>query len=1163
MLANKEKPNDSRLKVQEALQEEAYKGIVRIDSQTMRQIGVRAGDIIEIEGGRKTLGIADRAYPTDIGQSIIRMDGILRRNARTGIGELVIVRRADIKEAKSIIIAPAQQGVMIQADPEIFKRGLLGRPIIKGDIISMGGARSRRRTMAGTQFEDIFEDSANIFDVFSRGFGGFGLGNLKFIVAETNPKQAVIVTENTEITLSSKSIQIAEESHVPEVTYEDIGGLTEEVKKIREMVELPLKHPELFEKLGVEPPKGVLLHGPPGCLTGETLVALEDGRLVRMEEIGKNLIPGIHIADLPIYPPASAKAIHIYDVPETIEVILKRGKRIRMTPNHPLMTNESWKEAEKLKVDDKVKILNWIPSPINYVPINFILDEKRVRGHCIIPAIWDERLALLLGIFTAEGSVEKWRIKFTINKKEKELKETIIDLISKLFEVKVTELPDPQKNALRLRFSHRYLEDFFRRFWQKEKMIPTPILLSPNSVAANFLRGLFEGDGSVVKSSPKYDRCITLKSKSRKLVEEVQILLLRWSIRSSILKYVSKFWGEVYTLKITGRSNLLKFKENIEFLSEEKKEKLNNLIVSYKLARTNEDISEYEPIKEIKKIHGWQRVYDFEVPTTNSFFSNGVLSHNTGKTLLAKAVANESEANFLLINGPELTSKFYGETEKRIREIFSEAEKNAPSIIFIDEIDSIAPKREETYGEVERRMVSQLLTMMDGLKGRGKVVVIGATNRPNAIDPALRRPGRFDREINTGVPNRKGRLNILQIHTRNMPFGDDIDLERLAEITHGFVGADIAALTKEAAMNVLRRILPNIDLKDESELSPAILEKLVIKSQDFNEALKIVRPSALREVLIESPNVHWEEIGGLEQLKQELKEAVEWPLKHPQVFTTMGIRAPRGILLYGPPGTGKTLLAKAVASESEANFIYIKGPELISKWVGDSEKGIRKVFEKARQASPAIIFFDELDAIANTRGMDEGSHATGRVVNQLLTEMDGLQELTNVVVIGATNRVDMIDPALLRPGRFDKILSTPIPSESGRERIFRIHTSKMPIDYDSVAKEDYSLIKQEIKNTDSDEEKELTNKDIFFIILSKKTQGYVGADIEAVCREAALIALRKNLESRQVKMENFEEALKKTKPSIRGEVLKVYEEMEEDYINKARASIQKVPTYLG
>ena len=757
--------SEIKLKVMEALQEEAYKGIVRIDSQTMKLINVHPGDVIEIEGGRITLGIVDRAYPTDIGQQIIRMDGILRRNAKTGIGEAVTIRRADVKEAKNITIAPAQKGVMIQANPEIFKRGLLGRPIVKGDIVVLGGAKSRRQTMTGSPFEEIF-------DVFEQNFmGNFGFGGLKFIVAETTPKQPVIITENTVVNISSKALDVTEEQ-VPEVTYEDIGGLSEEIKKIREMVELPLKHPEIFERLGIEPPKGVLLHGPPG----------------------------------------------------------------------------------------------------------------------------------------------------------------------------------------------------------------------------------------------------------------------------------------------------------------------------------------------------------------------------TGKTLLAKAVANEVDANFILVNGPELTSKFYGESEKKIRSIFEKAEKEAPSIIFFDEIDAIAPKREETYGEVERRMVAQLLATMDGMKSRGKVVVIGATNRPNSLDPALRRPGRFDREIDIGVPAKPGRLNILKIHTRNMPLTADVDLEQIAGITHGFVGADLAALCKEAAINVLRKVLPDLNFKQEEQISEEILKKLQVTNEDFMEALKIVRPSAMREVLIETPNIKWKDIGGLEKLKQELKEAVEWPFKYPKAFTRLGIKPPRGILMYGPPGTGKTLLAKAVANESEANFISVKGPELISKWVGESEKGIRKIFEKARQAAPTIIFFDEIDSIASIRGTDIGSKATERMVNQLLTEIDGLEELHDVVVIAATNRPDLIDPALLRPGRFDRIISTTLPDEVARLDIFKIHTRTMPL-----------------------------TKDVDLEKLAQETQNYVGADIEAVCREAGLLALRENIKAKEVSMKFFEAALHKVKPSIREEDAKAYSALEDEIRTARSAAISKkeMVNYLG
>jgi len=760
-----EKTPEVKLKVREALQEEAYKGIIRMDSQTMRDIGVRPGDIVEIEGGRKTVGIVDRAYPTDVGQAVIRMDGIMRRNAKTSLGEYIIVRRADVKEAKNITIAPAQKGVTIQADPIIFKRGLLGRALMKGDQVALGGSRKRRRMMEGGPFEDLF-------DILEPDFGVFGFSGLKFIVVNTDPGQAVLVTENTEVVLNTKSVGVSEEKIV-DVTYEDIGGLTDEVKKIREMVELPLKHPELFTRLGVEPPKGVLLHGPPG----------------------------------------------------------------------------------------------------------------------------------------------------------------------------------------------------------------------------------------------------------------------------------------------------------------------------------------------------------------------------TGKTLLAKAVANETNAHFIHLDGPSVMSKYVGEAEKRIRDIFEEAEKGAPSIIFIDEIDAIASKREESYGEVERRVVAQLLSVMDGLKSRGKVIVIAATNRPNSIDPALRRPGRFDREIEIGVPKQEGRLQILKIHTRNMPLTKDVELNELARVTHGFVGADLESLCKEAAMVVLRRLFPDMQSKKDEQISPEILDKLIIGMGDFKEALKLVRPSALREVLIERPTQTWEEIGGLEIVKQELKEAVEWPLKYPGIFKNLGVTAPKGILLYGPPGTGKTLLAKAVANESESNFILVNGPELLNKYVGESERGVRKIFEKARQASPSIIFFDEIDSIAPKRGRAFDSGVTERLVNQLLTEMDGLQELNDVIIIGATNRPDIIDPALLRPGRFDRVILTPVPDDKARLQVLKIHTKNMPL-----------------------------AKDVDLDVIAEKTQNYVGSDMQALCREAAILALRKDMNSKQVTMKDFNEALKKVRASVTQEDIKKYEEIEDEYLRTARgAGIREkdVINYMG
>jgi len=769
---SQEKIQGIKLRVAEALQDDAYKGIARIDYDVMKELGVRRGDVVSIKGERETIAIVDKAYPADVGEGIIRIDGIIRKNARRGVSENVVVKQADIKEAKKIVIAPAQKGIMVQGDPEQLKAGLLGRPVFKGDIVVIGGVQRRKDIMSDDNgMEDIF---GNLNEMLGgMGFNGMGGGiqPIRFIIINTNPNTACIITEKTQLVLNNKAVDVAEESGIPQITYEDIGGLTDEVKKIQEMVEVPLKHPEIFERLGIEPPKGVLLHGPPG----------------------------------------------------------------------------------------------------------------------------------------------------------------------------------------------------------------------------------------------------------------------------------------------------------------------------------------------------------------------------TGKTLLAKAVATESEANFMLLNGPEIMSKFYGESEKKIRDIFDEAEKNSPSIIFIDEIDAIAPKREDVQGEVERRVVSQLLTMMDGLNARGKVIVIGATNRPNALDEALRRPGRFDRELEIRAPDKKGRLQILKIHTRTMPLTKDVDLDYLASKTHGFVGADINALAKEAAMVVLRRLLPKLELKEDEPIPEDVLKELRISKKDFEDALKMVRPSAMREVLVETPNVNWEDVGGLDKVKQELKEAVEWPLKFPDSFKRLGIRPPQGILLYGPPGTGKTLLAKAVAKESEANFIQVKGPSLLSMWVGKSEEGVRKIFERARQVSPCIIFFDEIDSLAGKRGLEHGQKVTERVLNQLLAEMDGIEDLSNVVVIAATNRPDMLDSALLRPGRFDRIQLVTSPNKEGREAIFKIHTKKMPL-----------------------------GKDVNINRLIEQTEGYVGADIESLVREAAMLALRENIEAAEVKMKYFEDALRKVSASVtKGDVDK-YRRIETEYLKSAKAALdQPSAGYLG
>ncbi|CAG1009457.1 cell division protease FtsH [Methanosarcinales archaeon] len=669
------------LRVAEAHHRDVGRDIARIDRDIMEQIGILSGDVVMVVGKEKACVIVAPGYPEDQGMDLIRIDGNIRGNARVGIDDKIYLQKSTPQVAKRVVLAPTEQ-IRLVGGPQYLIRLLEGRPVTKGQ-------RLRIETVSNP---------------------------LSFIVISTQPQSPVIVSRTTSLVVKEEVIEEIEvrQTHL---TYEDIGGLRREIGLIREMIELPLRHPELFEKLGIEPPKGVMLHGPPG----------------------------------------------------------------------------------------------------------------------------------------------------------------------------------------------------------------------------------------------------------------------------------------------------------------------------------------------------------------------------TGKTMIAKAVANETDANFVSISGPEIMSKFYGESEKHIREIFEEAEKNAPTIIFIDEIYSIAPKREEVTGEVERRVVAQLLSLMDGLKKRGQVIVIAATNRPNAVDAALRRGGRFDREIEIGIPDRLGRFDVLQIHTRGMPLAEDMSEERglreIADMTHGFVGADLSSLCKEAAMHAIRNILPLINI--EEEIPAEIMEKIVVTREDFQNALQNIEPSALREVFIEVPAVHWTEIGGLESVKQELIEAVEWPLKYPEAFEAIHTRPPRGVLLFGPPGTGKTMLAKAIATESEANFISIKGPELLSKYVGESEKAIRETFRKARQAAPTIIFFDEIDSMVPTRGISFDTGVTERMVSQILTEIDGLEELKNVVVVAATNRPDMVDPALLRPGRLERFIYVSPPDLKEREIIFNIHLKGKPLAPEIDIKE-----------------------------LALRTQGYVGADIEAICHEAAIIALR-------------------------------------------------------
>jgi len=705
------------LRVADARQRDVGHGKVRIDNETMQKLAITAGDFVEIHGKKMTVAVAWPAYAEDQGEEIVRMDGLIRRNAGVALNEYVVLKKADVKEAQAIIFAPTD--VRLSVDEEFVsfvKRRFMDMPFVEGDM--------------------------TLLSIFGSA--------VPLVVTRTRPHGPVKILEASHVQVLSEPTP--EKKGISMVTYEDIGGLHEEIQRIREMVELPLRHPELFQRLGIEPPRGVFLYGPPGC----------------------------------------------------------------------------------------------------------------------------------------------------------------------------------------------------------------------------------------------------------------------------------------------------------------------------------------------------------------------------GKTLLAKAVANESDANFYVISGPEIMSKFYGESEARLREIFQKAHETAPSIVFIDEMDAIAPKREEVTGEVERRVVAQLLSLMDGMGTRGNIIVIGATNRPNAIDPALRRPGRFDREIEIGVPDKKGRNEIVQIHTRNMPLAEDVDIKRLTDITHGYTGADISSLSREAAMKALRRYMPEINLEEE-RVPPEILDKMVVKEDDFLSAYREITPTAMREVYVEVPSVRWKEVGGLGEVKNELIQSVEWPLKKPEVFKRMGIKPPRGILLYGPPGCGKTLLARAVATESEANFISVKGPEIFSKWVGESEKAIREIFRKARTAAPAIIFFDELDSIIPRRGAGySDSGATERVISQLLTEMDGIESLQNVVVIAATNRPDILDPAVMRPGRFDRLIDVPAPDSKALMQIFKIHARDMPL-----------------------------SKDVDLQEIAEKAKGYSGADVEALCREAAMGALRESIDAKEVTRKDFDKAMETIKPSINERMEEYYAQFSE------------------
>jgi len=1035
-----EKLNSVKLKVVEALQDDAYKGIARLDSEVMRELGVKRGDVVIIKGNRETIAIVDRAYPADVGEGIVRIDGILRRNARTGIGDMVAITKASIKEAKKIIIAPAQKGIMVQGDPGGLRNGLLGRAVVKGDIVVLGGVR-RRRDLMSEEFGDLNDIFGNLNDVFGdMGFGqlGGGVAQLRFLVVSVNPNQPCFITENTEVVLNPKAVEVSDEK-IPEITYEDIGGLEEEIRKIREMVEIPLKHPEIFEKLGIEPPKGVLLHGPPG--TGKTLLAKavaseSDANFILLNGPEVMCVGG----ETPIFtnPKGYVKAKQIYeqkgkdekfrkyilkklDNPistfsfkdgkiekanithvtklnaKSFDVKLSDGNDILVSENQPFLVYRNgdlvWEPMKNIKKGDFIARLNKInlPEESYKVPIEklkerFQLVEKDnkytiksknlSRSNFIkLPEKTSSELMELLGLLVSDGNISKKGDSIGFYNKDLDLINRFKFLVKEVFEI--TEFKEKNDGEiLGVIVYSKLLVNFLDLLGfsnENKENIPYYFFrLTKNEIKA-FVKGYFDGDGTVSQLKIKnmvYPTPVLYSIKKDFLILFQSLLLLKLGILCKIKEHKTQK-GLMHKLVVRGNEGRIKFLD----IGATSKLKLSKLKEIEKVVR----VKEYENIPHpsllieiIRKNLPYKKYrnkdyYVYKTGNATKHSLNVLYNVALGNNLLSPIVKKEFDLlsredigwekvesiedkgeqelydftvdkdsfsgspYFLLHN-----SKFYGESEKKIRDIFEEAEKSAPSIIFIDELDAVAPKREEVMGEVERRVVSQMLTMMDGLKSRGKVIVIGATNRVNAIDPALRRPGRFDREIEISVPGKQGRESILKIHTRGMPIHKNVNIKELASVTHGFVGADLESLTKEAAMNVLRKFLPQLKLDGEEKISPELLEKLIVGKEDFQDALKIVRPSAMREVLVETPNVSWKDVGGLDNIKEELIEAVDWPIKFPESFKRMGIRPSRGILLYGPPGTGKTLLAKAVAKESEANFIQVKGPSLLSMWVGKS-----------------------------------------------------------------------------------------------------------------------------------------------------------------------------------------------------------------------------------
>ncbi|MDO8634389.1 MAG: AAA family ATPase [archaeon] len=1041
------------------------------------------------------------------------------------------------------------------------------------------------------------------------------------------------------------------------------------------MIELPLRHPEIFTKLGINAPKGVLLHGPPG--TGKTLLAKAVANETQAHFIAVNSPAvmcvggntriltnprgGKPIEELFLEAEKTGKIINdgkikIVELNNTKNVFsidknlkIKKGKITHITrlkaktfriktglkeeivcsENHPFACMDSfgnivWKTAKELSKKDLIAIAKTLPEgkpkEFNYlknfgqdawvrtksrvmkleefkgkqkeiIGVKIASKRRKIKEHEFItlPSKSSPNLLRLLGLMYSEGNLHHDGLQFA--NIDEILNQEYANLAKKLFGI-TPKIKKEKVLCYSVALKHFFEKtlDFPPIGKKGNYSLPEWIFGLTKKETAEFLAGFFEGDGTTSKGIDGYPT-MRFYSITRNVLEDLSILCRKIGIIAKIVPWKTKF-SDMLALVVVGNRSREIFAEKVK--SDTKKFSIVKSWYETRIKKGDDlRIPNLSPLlKEIKHKKGF--IYGKNLPEgpTERYISGRdyltqrkleeitQLMPDPSLQKLAKAevswttieeIAQEAEkelfdlsvepySNFLA--GHSLlvmhNSKFVGEAEERIRDVFKEAEKNSPSIIFFDEIDSIAPKREEVIGEVERRVVAQILAAMDGMESRGNVIVIAATNRVNSLDEALRRPGRFDREIEIGVPSKEGRKKILQIHTRGMPLAQDVDLDHFAKITHGFVGADLEALAKEAAMKALRRYLPKINLEEET-IPAEVLESLEVNKQDFLEALREVQPSALREVTIEIPNIQWSDIGGLENVKKELRQAVEWPLKRPDDFKKMGIKAPSGILLYGPPGTGKTLLAKAVATESEANFISVKGPQLISMWLGESERGIRKVFHRARQVSPTIIFFDEIDAMASMRGQDFDSGTVGntRVVNQLLTELDGIEELKGVVYIAATNRPDLIDPALLRQGRLDKIIMIGAPDEETRLSILKVHTRKTPIEgilskndrsaflksllkkinlpkhiefeklvelTEGYGKEDIEALLKEIESMNqktaknmpleaSEEHIQSAMKKVPPTILkelAKKTEGYSGADLQGVMREASLIAIEKN-----------------------------------------------------